>query len=191
MQSRGLMPAKGAVRAERLEAFKAGEGIRVGRAAREFATSKTMASATNIRTRKGANFFEKTKSGKFKKNGRGWWQIAVDRELTLRESGRGFLAHSQRFSFYDSGERVAIKRIQRNLSRYGPNLGEFSISATTASGTASFKWGGFSELSNEAVKAMGRTKGQAAIARAISATTENMIPYIERKLGEDAVKSFR
>lgn len=195
LESKGLMPAKGAIRAERLDAFKRGEGIRVSQTAKKYADSKTIATGSSVRTKKAAVFMEKTSRGKLKKDGRNWWQIAVDRELTLRESGRGFVAHSQRLPLMLPAEAARYRTVQRRVSRYGPQLGEFSLKAdadfTSEAGKAIFVWGGFSELSNEAVKAMGRAKGQAAIARAIEATTDNIIPYLERKLGEDAVRIFQ
>lgn len=194
MESKGLMPAKGAIRAERLEAFKRGEGIRVSATARKYADSKTMSTASNIRTKKAAAFVEKTSRGKLKKDGRNWWQIAVERELTLRESGRGFVAHSQRMPLFLPAEANRYRTLQRRLSKYGPQLGEFSLKANAdtqgETGKAEFTWGGFSELSNEAVKAMGRTRGQASIARAIEATVDNIVPYLELKIGEDAAKAF-
>jgi hypothetical protein len=195
MASKGLMPEKGKIRAERLEAFKRGEGIRVGATARKYADSKTIASASNLRTKKAAVFVEKTARGKIKKDGRNWWQLAVDRELSLREAGRGFVAHAQRMPLMLPTEAARYKTLQRRLSRYGPQLGEFAITANSdvsngEVGSAVFTWGGFSELSNDAVKAMGRVKGQKAIADALEATVDNIIPYLERKLGEDAAKIF-
>lgn len=196
LEAKGLMPAKGAVRAARLEAFKQFEGIRVGATARKYADSKTTATASSVRTKGAAIFMEKNKKGDIKKNGRNWWQLAVARELSLRESGRGFLHHADKFDIMSNPERRIIRRLQKNSkSRYGPILGEFAFTSSSdvsngESGTAEFKWGGFSELSNDAVKAMGRTKGQAAMARAIVATVDNIIPYLERKLGEDAAKVF-
>lgn len=195
LASKGLMPAKGAIRAERLDAFKRGEGIRVSKTARKYADSKTIATASSVRTKGAAVFMEKTARGKLKKDGRNWWQIAVDRELTLRESGRGFVAHTQRLPLMLPTEANRYRTVQRRVSRYGPQLGEFSLKAdadvTQENGRAVFVWGGFSELSNEAVKAMGRAKGQAAIASAIEATVDNIVPYLERKLGEDAAKIFK
>lgn len=196
LEARGLMPAKGAVREARLEAFKQGEGIRVGATARKYADSKTTATASSVRTKGAAIFMEKTSNGKIKTDGRNWWQLAVARELSLRESGRGFLHHSDKFDIMSNSERRVIRRIQKNSkSRYGPILGEFALTSSSdvsngESGTAEFRWGGFSDLSNEAVKAMGRAKGQAAMARAIEATVDNIIPYLERKIGEEAASEF-
>lgn len=196
MEARGLMPVKGAVRSARLEAFKQGEGIRVGATARKYADSKTTATASSVRTKGAAIFMEKTSKGKIKKNGRNWWQLAVARELSLRESGRGFLHHADKFDIMSNTERRVLRRIQKNSkSRYGPILGEFALTSSSdisngESGRAEFIWGGFSNLSNEAVKAMGRTRGQAAMARAIVATVDNIVPYLERKIGEDAAKEF-
>lgn len=199
MEARGLMPEKGAVRAARLEAFKQGEGIRVGKTARKYADAKTVATASSVKQgmlQGGAIFMERTKRG-VKKDGRNWWQIAVDRELNLRESGRGFLHHADKFDIMSDGERRLLRRIHKNSkSRYGPILGEFALTSTSdvsngESGKAEFTWGGFSELSNSAVLAMGRTRGQAAMARAIVATVDNIVPYLERKLGEEAANAFR
>lgn len=191
--AKGLMPAKGWITASRIEAFRVGEGLRIRPDAYAWAAQKYNAvplagGVMLMRTKRGGL----TGTRRVKGKRLNLQALAAQRELRIRESGRGFLHHADKFSIGMSrGERLQSRRIEKTVSKYGPSLGQFSLSADVEKGTgqAVFTWGGFSQLSDEAVKAMGRAKGQAAIASAIQATTDNMIPYLEARLGEAAVKA--
>jgi len=205
-EAKGLMPAKGAVRASRLAILKeAGRGKVNGRKiqpglgvhvrasvykaiAEKHGALPFAANIMQMRTKKGLR-------GSVNRFGRklNLQALAVQRELNLRESGRGFLHHADKLALDMSrGERLQSRRVEKSVSRFGPQLGEFAFAVDDdGNGSASFKWGGFSQLSNEAVKAMARARGQASIARALAATTDNIKPYIERKLGEAAAKLIK
>lgn len=181
---RGLMPVKGTVRSERLAALKAGEGVYIRPSVR-----KEMAEKYQIAPAGGPALFRKRAGRKayagftlIKGKRMNLQALAVQRELNVRESGRGFLAQSSRFSFARQ-----MSDLDKAVSRYGPVLAQAGFTTTTEGGMAQLKWGGFSKLSDEAVKAMGRVKGQAAIARALKVVTEDMEPYLARHLGEAAV----
>jgi hypothetical protein len=190
-EAKGLKPAKGKIRADRLAALRAGEGLRIRPEAIRYADAHSMATAVDMKTRAGAAFREITKAGNVKSKGRSWWQLAVARELSIRESGRGFLAQSLRLGLSNGNLSQATNRLEESTSRFGPQLGQFRLAVDDKAGKAVFKWGGFSELSDDAVKAIGRSRGLAAVARAIQATTDNIIPYIERKLGEAAAATLK
>lgn len=200
-EAKGLAPTKGSVRASRLAILKEvkrgkskgakindGYGVHVRPSVYKEIAEKynALPLAADI-----MRFRSKGKlKGTVTRKGRrlNLQALAVQRELNLRESGRGFLSHADKLAVeMSAAERLQSRRIEASISRYGPKLGEFAFTVDETSGVAVFKWGGFSELSNDAVKAMGRARGQAAVARAMQATTANMLPYIERKLGEAAV----
>lgn len=172
-----LAPDRGAVTSDRLEAIRRGEGIKVREGAREFAKRKTVSTAQNVRTRQASLFMEKTKSGNVKRGGRTYWEIAVDRELAIRESGRGHLALASRMKWVDKvlidgfTYRV-LDRVDRELSRAG--LKRSSDGAIL-----------LLDFSNpRIVSAMERPRAKAALAKAISAAAVNMQIYIDRKLAE-------
>lgn len=185
--AKDLMPAKGAVRSERLAALKAGEGIHVRASVYKWVSAKYGA----VPIHSGVMRFRvkgRLKGSVRQKGHRLNLQaLAVKRELAVRESGRGFLSHAEKMALFSGGEIVQMRRIEASISRLGPQLGEFAFTTDEKNTQAVFKWGGFSKLSNEAVKAMGRSRGQAAIAKAMRATIDNMIPYLEPRLGEAAV----
>lgn len=203
-EAKTLMPAKGAITAERLAALKAGEGLRIRQTTLNWIADKyhPVTSVANGQT------FMSMRAGKRNrgkvigmatyvvdpKTGQALslQALAVQRELAVRESGRGFLSLSERLALAMRNVETPANQVKdSSVSRYGPPLGKFAFTASEKNATATFTWGGFSALSDEAVKAMGRARGMAAIDRAINATIDNLVPYVQRKLGEDAVASFK
>lgn len=177
-----LKPAKGSVREARLAAIKSGAGIKVREGALEFARKRTIATASNLRTKKDALFMERTKAGNVKRNGRSFWQIAVDRELSIRESGRGYLSLAGRMRYADkaliSGSTYRIvDRITREVGRAGMKV--------TNDGSAL----AFSYDNPNIFEGLDRVKGKAAIQSAMKATEADMLVYINRKLAENARKA--
>ena len=189
---RGLMPEKGSIRVERLAALKAGEGIRVRPAAREWAEGKfgaTDLQGASVRARRargGAVRLDRTIQ--FEGERLNVSQLAVRRELNIRESGRGFTGQSARYRFGQVGDagRGDVADYQRAMSRYGPVLSTFDVRFSERQGRAEFRWGGFSKLSSDAVQAIGRTRGMAAVAEAMRAVTDDMVPYLESHLQSSA-----
>ena len=193
--AKGLIPEKGAITDSRIAALKEGEGVKISNTVRrEIAEKYHLAQ----------DFERVTYMVRGKKRQRAVRSILVNgkrlnlqalmvkRELALRESGRGFLRHADKFAIQSAGDISQQRRIETTTSRYGPQLGQFAFVVGESDGSAVFTWGGFSELSDEAVKAMGRSKGQAAIVAAIGATIDNMVPYISSHLGEseEAVRNL-
>lgn len=175
---RGLAPAKGQVRAERLAALRHGEGIRVRQNARDWATNRTISTASSLRTRRGIQFRERTKAGGLKRNGRSWWQIAVAREIAIRESGRGFVAVSGRYP-------RTLGREQAAVSRYGPELSRAGLIVTGQKGRAEFVWDpGTGHLAASAVHGLERPRGKAALALAVRDLSRDIDVYITRKTEE-------
>jgi len=177
-----LKPEKGAVREARKAAMAAGAGIKVRPGALAFAKKKTMATASNLSTRKEGLFMERTKSGNLKRNGRSFWQIAVDRELSIRESGRGYLSLAGRMRYVDKALIMGstfriVDRIRREVGRAG---------MTVSPDGATLK---FDYDNPNIFEGLSRTKGKEAIDSAVKETNADMLLYVNRKLAENARKA--
>ena len=182
-----LAPKKGQVRAERLAALQAGGGVRVRQAALDYATKKTTSTATNIRTRKASNYREKTKSGRVKTGARTFWELAVTRELTLRESGRGFSALSARYKSLSqqlAADRFGEQRKQI-LDRYNRFLSAVGFKRASNDTSLTFRWGG-NKSSGELAVSLQKPRQQRAIADALTEARADMLVYIARKQAQAA-----
>lgn len=178
-----LKPGKGQVRAERLAALKAGEGVHVRPRVWDWVYRKYRAATSIIDQSLGMIRGKRQElAGTLRRKGKrlNLQALAIQREINVRESGRGFLRQSAKFV-------GSIDKDAKARSRYNKTLAEMGFKAAQHSVT--FVWGGFSELSSSAAKAIGRTRGMAAMARAISAVTEDIVPYLNLKLGEAAVQA--
>lgn len=185
---RELAPKKGEVREERLAVMAAtGGGIRVRPAAIKYAQAKTMATAINLKTRKDAIYFEKTRKGNVKTGALSFWQLAVKRELSYRESGRGYLGFSGHFRsmtqelkanrFDTTAEQKIRDRNFRFISAAG-----FRTDADQASLT--FKWGGNNEASSGLARALQKPRARGKIGEALAEARADMLVYLKRKLEE-------
>lgn len=191
-----LMPPKGYITDERLEALKAGEGIRISKAARSFIQNKYQVEKHSGRTwmavksgnkQRGKNTSYYTTRVSDPATGKmlNLQALMVQRELALRESGRGFLSRSS--DFYQS--RYISDDSAKAYSRYGGVLGEVDMEMTFANESATLRWGGgLSGYSNEIAKAMEKSKAQEIIADSIKYISDDMQVYIERKNEENAKK---
>lgn len=166
-----LKPAKGSVRESRLAAIKAGGGIKVREGAREFARKKTIATASDLRTKKDALFMERTKAGNVKRNGRSFWQIAIDRELSIRESGRGYLSLAGRMRYSDkaiiagSTYRI-VDRITREVGRAGMKISQDGATLV------------FDYSNPNIVEGLNRQAAQVAVDLALKDTIADILKYV-------------
>lgn len=178
---REAMPAKGSIRAERLEALKRGEGVRVGPHIERSVAAKYQA-RTNLDTRK--TVFGRSKAGKTSVTRGGkrlnLRALMVQRELSARESGRGFLSISARYP------RI-LQRQQVARSRIGPELSKAGINANAD--TMTFSWTGGNELAESAATGLSKAKGEKAIAQAIKDVELDILEYVKRKDSENARKA--
>lgn len=182
---RTLMPGKGSVRSERLAALEQGRGVHVRQSVYDAISEKYGALPLA-----GGLMRWRTKGGQIKgTNGKGLnlQALAVQAELNLRESGRGFLGQAARFVGWPAGNDVSASSEAKAESRYGAYLAKAGLRHTGAGPEATLEWGGISEMSSEAVKGISRTRGMAAVARAIDAVTTDMIPYLESHLHTNAL----
>lgn len=187
-------PEKGAIRTERLAALQAGEGLRVSKTARDYATKWTVATRSSLKTRKVGGFVERTRSGKLKREGRAWWKIAVDRELSLRESGRGYVGLAWRFSSIFSQLKAAGGRFGDNwkaqdkvtdrLNRFLAGLG---FDANSDGAQVTFSWG-YNRTSGEIAALLQRPREQRVISTALREARNDMLFYVWRKQDEAAAK---
>ena len=190
LEFRTLMPKKGSVREERLAALRAGEGVRVRPQVYAMIAEKYGA----IPLAEGVMQW-RTKGGKIKGTTRGGLNLqalAVQRELNLRESGRGFLGQAAKFIGWDtSGTGSWVRQggsthQAKSTSRYLAWLAKAGVTATTSGSELTMTWGGLSAMSDAAVKGISRTRGMAAVSRAITAVTDDMVPYLQRHLDQTA-----
>lgn len=182
---RGIAPAKGQVRQERLTALKAGEGVRVRPRVREQILQK-YGRATDVVTRRAQIVVGNQAVGSVvggRHSGLGFrygrmnlQALMVQREIAVRESGRAFLAVSARYP-------KTLQNEQRAHSRYGPILSAAGLNANKD--TLTFSWDSSkSQLSGEAAGALDKPKARAAIALALRDTTDDVLEYVNRKVAE-------
>jgi hypothetical protein len=184
VEFKSLRPGRGSVREQRLAALKAGEGVRVRPAVYAMIAEKYGAlplSAQVMRWR--------TKGGKVKgttAKGLNLQALAVQRELNLRESGRGFLGQAARFIGWSGGNDVSSYSQAKAESRYGAWLAKAGLRKSGAGPELTMEWGGVSEMSYQAVKGISRARGMSAVVRAINAVTSDMVPYLQSHLDKTA-----
>jgi len=181
---RSLAPAKRSVRAERTAALARGEGIKVRAAARAFAQKKTIATASDIRTRQASQFREKTKSGALKTKGRSWWEVAVAREISIRESSRGFLAIGARYP-------RTLRIREAALSRFGIQISTAAVKSSPDGAAAAFDWNqSTSELSGSAARGMNK-RGSHLIALSLDDVSDDIALYVTRKNAENLQRALK
>lgn len=177
-----LKPEKGRTRAERLAALQAGQGIKVRPGALAWAKKRSMATATNLRTRQESLFVERTRAGNVKRNGRSFWQLAIYRELGIRESGRGYLSLAGRMRWVKEAlirgsEYRVVDRVYREVGRAG-------LKVNTDGATLKL------DYSNPNIaEGLERPNGKKAVAKALDQTRADIMVYVRRKLDENARKA--
>lgn len=185
---RELTPEKGTIRSERLAALASGGGIKVRPEAVAYAKKKTISTATNIKTRQSFRFFEVGRTGKVKSGGLSFWQLAVKRELNIRESGRGYLGYSARFKSF-AAELKANKfdayRQQLIRDRYLRFISAVGFKSDPDSVSLTFKWGGNNKASDGLAVAMQKPRARSKIAEALAEARADMMVYIQRKMSEN------
>lgn len=176
-QLRGIAPARGQVRAEALARLKAGGGIKIRERVNRAIILKYGARSV-IATRK--VIFGKKGVGSVLRKGKrlNLQALMAQREINTRESGRGFLGVSARYP-------RELAKTNSALSKYGPVLSRAGVSVVGTEGEARFVWdSGDGELATSAASGLEKGKGQAAIARALRDTADDIQVYITRKLEE-------
>ena len=189
---KALAPAKGSIREAGLAGLKSGKGVHVRDsvmreiAAKYGATVQTSSGKTFLNVRKGKKVVAMATEIEGKGGSRMNLQaLAVQRELNVRESARGF-----------SGFSVPRPKSGPSLnfdveSRYGFTLSNYSVTLTAEKKFAMLKWiGSRSGDYNTAVPGLLTDKQQAAVNVAIQETTADTLAYVERKMAENARRFF-
>lgn len=174
---RGISPAKGQVRAEALARLRAGGGIKVRKSVEKAILIKY--GARSIVATRQVVFGDKNRTF-VKRQGKrlNLRALMVQREIAVRESGRGFLSVSARYP-------ETLKSIQRAKSKFGPVLSTAGVRVLSTEAEARFTWDpGEGELATSAVAGLEKSKGRAAIALALRDTADDIQIYVVRKLEE-------
>ncbi len=191
-----IAPAKGAVRAERLIALKAGFGVRVRDAVYADVGAKYGA-LTSIAS--GRTFLEVKKRGKTVAmatmvNGLNLQALAVKRELAVRESARGFSSWSvprppgKYINIIAGGEEGSGVHILRNIeSRYGFILSLFQLqTAGEGDKFGELRWyGAKSGGYMDPVTGLSKPNQITVLNRAIATTSNDIYVYVNRKIQEN------
>lgn len=183
-----LAPQKGTIRSEREAALKSGGGIAIRKAVRDYANKNTRATATSLSTRKATLFREVNRKGNVKKNARTWWQLAVARELSMRERGIGFTSYSAAFRGLNKMTPQRGTQRAQVIDRYKRFLSAVGIKISSSGAGAVFSWGG-NRSSGSVAKVLQEGRGQEAVANALMDARNDMLVYVRRKLAQDAVKT--
>ncbi|TXH52218.1 MAG: hypothetical protein E6Q97_16595 [Desulfurellales bacterium] len=175
---RGLAPAKGAVRRERLSALKSGRGLRIRDAVRTRVMAKYGA-AVDIRTRRGVynRSLPKARGKRLSLQA-----LMVKAELGLRESGRGFLGFSGRFKGIRSISSARSLRYSDKFRRFLTDAGL----TESGDGATLTLW---ENVAPAALAGLSKAKAQAAIQQSLREVNADMRVYIDRKLAENAAKA--
>lgn len=184
---RQIAPIKGAVRAERLAALQAGEGVKV----RQAVLRRLMERRGVSQRIKGRGYvMGKNLRTTAKVSGKrlNFTALAVRAELNLREQGRGFVAHSTNFRQLAKIRAERGTQRQQVLDRYRRFLSSVGVTVNPTNPRAVFSWGG-NQSSGDVAKVLSQGRGQESVAGALADARNNMMVYVRRKLAENAAKT--
>jgi hypothetical protein len=106
--------------------------------------------------------------------------LMVQRELSTRESGRGFLSVSSRYP-------RMLAAAQEARSKFGPAISSARLESKGSESSATILWDGTrGELPASAAEGLLKPRGRAAIGLALRDVTSDTLDYVQRKLGESA-----
>lgn len=179
---RSLKPEKGEIKREAEEVLKSGRKIRVRPRAIAFARNRTTATATRISDRRGSQYMEINSKGKLKAGGMNFMQVAVAREIAIRSSGRGILAHATKFKGLP--QKLRADRFGQQpvatVNRYSRQVGRAVFDGSQDGASLVFTWGG-SAASESVAEGLLSPQQVEAVKRALAATRADMLQYIARK----------
>jgi len=175
---RALMPVKGSIRAEQLAALKnRSRGVKVRPAVQLDIASKYNAQSEVFGGAETLIGRGKRLGRSVIKNGKrmNLQALMVERELAIRESGRGFSGYS------------VPKNMGDVESRYGFTLSDFTAALSQPVKEVVLRWlGKRSEFYSDAATALETSKQQKVLAQAIDEVNRDIGVYIQRKLQENA-----
>lgn len=176
-----LAPKKGAVRAERLAALESGGGIAVRESVRRAIWRKH--GVTGRVSDRRLVIGDKMR-GSIKRSGKrvNIQALAVQRELSVRESGRGYLGFAARF--LGIGKVLKLGKSERYLDRVRRTMSTAGLSIARDDATLRLRF-----VKDDIAGALGGEKQKAAIAGAIAEVRADIQQYVDRKMAENARKA--
>lgn len=190
---RKIMPAKGSIRAEAEALLKSGKGIKVRPVVLADVAARYGA-LTSVKS--GDVFLAQKKRGKVTsysqevigKNGKpmNLQALAVEKEISVREAGRGFSAFAvPRPVKGFKGDQEIYEKPQ--VSRFNFKASDFTFVASGEKKFAELLWiDTRSPLYNSPVAGLLKSKQQHILVEAVKDADKDMKVYIERKLAEAA-----
>jgi hypothetical protein len=175
---RTMSPAKGQSKSEALARLKSRGGIYIRPSVR-IAVAAKYNSRTDVATRKamlGKRGKASVKSGGKKLNIQA---LAVKREINLRESGRGFLAHSV---------PDAVGGYSQTSNRSGLILAQTGFSTDVDGASLVFRWKKPPGTQSDVTRGLSKTQQQDSMNSAIAETTEDIMIYLRRKDADEQAK---
>lgn len=190
-----IAPEKGAVRAERLMALRTGGGIKI-RPGVVQATAEKYGLAFGVRGGRMVLGKRKVPVASVVHGGKrmNFWALAAQREINLRESGKGFMAFSTPRAYANEYARSDDVEFEKNLfSRYGYLLSQFGIKADPSATHkyAELKWVGGDRKNSSPVEGLQREKAMQVLVDAVRETNADIMVYLERKISEDINRFFQ
>lgn len=189
---RAIRPRKGSIRSNILERLKAGKFIHIRESVQKQVRERIIVDqiVDHGKIRRGKKGRTNLVDLGSRDSGQEHWKKAalasqyVEREISVRESGIGFLAVSM---LYPDGIRDgAVAK-----SRYGPGLSRLGITVDQNSSMARFEWLDKTGLAASALEGVEARKGQGAISTGVDRVTADIVKYNERKLAELARATLR
>lgn len=178
---RALAPARGSIRAAQISNLGEGRGVHVRAAVYDRLTQ----TYGLHRTTSGSRVLVKGAKGSLTtKDGLNFQALAVKRELTLRETGIGFMAFSVPSARFSNDVEVATST---KTSRYGPRLSNFVLEVRQRAKTKSslFTW----PSSSSALIGLSKEQQYNNIVNSVRLVEADTLVYVERKIREDIESS--
>jgi hypothetical protein len=194
-----LAPVKGSIRAERLVALAAGEGIHVREAVKQEIGAKYQAvtsiasGKTFLSQRRGKRVVAMATEVERKGKMLNLQALMVEREIAIREGARGFAAYAtpkppRSYASIAAEGNAGGDKLFNIESKYGFVLSKFSLKlARTGDKSAELSWIVRRDDSYEdAVMGLETERQQAALLEGIRQTTADIEVYVKRKNEERA-----
>jgi len=190
---KGISPAKGSLRTAGLTGLSSGKGIKVRQSVKDWALRKhgnLLGARSNLTGKRRGQLLNANRIKKGKKP-MNLQALAVRRELSVRESARGFLSVSARYPGVANISK-GLATATRSEGWYKNALSQAGITYEQNGTVLRFQWNpGISSQSGEAAEGLSTPKGHQAIIRAIKATKADIEVYIARKQSEAIRKALR
>ena len=171
-QLRYISRPKGQIRSEIIQRLRSGKGIKIRQSVRDSVTAKW----TDKLKRRQARAEDKHWGESRGQDNWKWTlqQQLVKREIGVRESGKGVLGFSSRYTgALESGRKVQ--------SKYGPELSNIGLEVLPQRGELVLFWPGRGRISENVAKGIGDPYPFKAVNDALEVTKKDILDYVTRK----------